>query len=480
MSEKKDKEIKFQILTSEHLVEKATKETRKIELPQKQEIKKEYISKIEIDTQKDFSDQKKPVQMPTHQKIVLKPESLSGVYHPELQTFEETTSEKLTPSDVKPIISSGLIMAEKQTEVPFETSMPQLKETKKEEFLGEEIFYRAQKKDKEVLISKPKIAEEFSQQEISTETQLKTRKFNLLNYFFFGLGAGVLILVIIFLKPYQRIKTFISKKEIPQETTPILDIPSVKPAFPTPQETSESIPQIAEEKTVISELPEPQPSLSPSKEKIKIDNETKKITVPPHSNIAITNYPAKKFSFLDNFPNLEIKMSNLSIEELQRQIDLFLKRKEPTGFLLNINITFNEQPVPLDLIFNYFIKPTKFSSQQINNFKNEFSGNYAFMIYYTYTRRYPILIFEIKNPVLIKHFNENWEKNNMVNDMKTLFFDFDPGKPLKPFVSKNINDFNYRVVYFNNNYKIIWAVISNLLIYSATESGLEIITSQFK
>ncbi|MFN3910238.1 MAG: hypothetical protein ACK4J0_03345, partial [Candidatus Anstonellaceae archaeon] len=79
------------------------------------------------------------------------------------------------------------------------------------------------------------------------------------------------------------------------------------------------------------------------------------------------------------------------------------------------------------------------------------------MLYYTYTRKYPLLIFEIKNPSAVKTFNQKWEKLGMSNDLKTLFLGFKPGNPLRNyFVTKEIKGIAYRVLYFDNNYKLIW------------------------
>jgi hypothetical protein len=61
----------------------------------------------------------------------------------------------------------------------------------------------------------------------------------------------------------------------------------------------------------------------------------------------------------------------------------------------------------------------------------------------------------------------------MKEDLKTLFLGFQPPKTKNNFVTKKQGDYSYRILDFGDNFKIIWALADNYLIYSTTETGIK-------
>ena len=188
--------------------------------------------------------------------------------------------------------------------------------------------------------------------------------------------------------------------------------------------------------------------------------------------------------FLNNYFQLEvINLLSLDLNSLNKELSNFFRKQLDVNSLLELGIFYQNKKVNLSLVFDYFIKPTKISNTEINNFKKSLTGNYAFFVYYGYVRKYPILVLEIKDKEKVVKFNNLWEKNSMASDLKTLFLDKNsellyPNK--KNFESKKINGLSYRILDFGNNYKIIWTTIDDYLIYSTTENGLSIIFSVLK
>jgi hypothetical protein len=112
--------------------------------------------------------------------------------------------------------------------------------------------------------------------------------------------------------------------------------------------------------------------------------------------------------------------------------------------------------------------------------KNNFTGSYGLLIYYGYTRKYPILIFEIKDKDKVLKFNQEWEKLTMKEDLKVLFLGLEPPKTKNNFVTKKQGNYSYRILDFGDNFKIIWTLADNYLIYSTTEMGLKDVLSFLK
>jgi hypothetical protein len=61
----------------------------------------------------------------------------------------------------------------------------------------------------------------------------------------------------------------------------------------------------------------------------------------------------------------------------------------------------------------------------------------------------------------------------MKEDLKTLFLGLEPPKTKNNFFTKKYKKYSYRILDFGDNFKIIWTLADNYLIYSTTETGLK-------
>ncbi|GIW65223.1 MAG: hypothetical protein KatS3mg093_202 [Candidatus Parcubacteria bacterium] len=218
-------------------------------------------------------------------------------------------------------------------------------------------------------------------------------------------------------------------------------------------------------------------NLTTSSSQVSFSTKTE-LTVAAETFMA-TSVPAE---IITDFNAIErdLNLKALSLVEFENELNSFLAYQWAYGSLINLKIMVNNNPVPLDLIFSYFLRPTKIKSVEIENFKKNLSNKFAVLIFYGYSRKYPILIFEVKNPELAKNFNNQWMKNNMANDLQSLFLGKDPGKIISKFNLKKIDNFSYNIIYFQNNFQIGWSLVNNYLIYSASEAGLKEAINQLK
>lgn len=289
------------------------------------------------------------------------------------------------------------------------------------------------------------------------------------------IGLLVIILIVLgivffqfgFLKKQSRL---VEKEEPLKETTPTQ--PIVLPQL-----------RIGSSRPKISESVASPTQLTSTNEKVSKENELM-VSQPQAEEAFIKQfvYPwPQNLFFIERISSLEVKMTTLTFDEYEKRLKEVLSFQKASGALINLNFTFNNQKIPLDIILDYFFKPSRISEEKVKSFKEELTGNYAFLIYYSYTRKNPILVLEIKNPAKMKIFNDEWENKKMVSDLKTLFLGFDPGKPLRNyFISKEYNSFAYRIIYFDNNYSLSWLLTPKFLIYSSAEDGLKLLSFYLK
>ncbi len=294
------------------------------------------------------------------------------------------------------------------------------------------------------------------------ETKTKLTKLIIPSYvFIFG---GLLLIIIIFIlvfRPYQKISKLIKKEEKTNQTQPVV-IFFILPKKPTTSQ--EKILTTTKEKS------------QDIKEIIATKTEEKEITTSstPTPFYQTYTYPTKEFPFVKYFPNQKFNISEMIMERFEKELNSLLSKQQASGSLIYYDLVSNDKKIPLDFILDYFLKPTKTLEKDFEKFKEELTGNYAFFVYYTYTRKFPFLVFEINDVDIVKDFNQKWEKESMAKDLKTLFLNFDPGKLIKnKFTTQNLYDFSYQVIYFENNYEIIWGIKNNYLIYSSSEEILE-------
>jgi hypothetical protein len=424
MPENQDKKISYKILTAEELLKEEFPPAREIE---HKEEKIEVPIAQKIEDQKEVTVKKEEVK---ERREVIEPESKieAGLIYPEAEKEEEPVGKVIIEPPQKVEISIPK---------PIEITPPEIKPIK-EEPSREEIFYTPQK---EKIPFRPK-----------PEFKLPA---NLLRFVFLGGGVILIFLLILFLKPQEKFKAIFKAKEEKKEE-------EIKIATPT--ETvilfSTSAPTIL-----------PVPTIStPTQREVTTPTIISKIQpVPSQTEIK----PSEEISFLSNFPSKEIILENLDFSTWQEEFEDFLSFQEFSGTMININFLYNKNKVLFDFLFDYFIKPTKISSEKIEEFKNNLTGSYGLLIYYGPTRKYPILIFEAKDKEKALKFNQEWEKLTMKEDLKTLFLGLKPPRTKNNFFTKKYKKYSYRILDFGDNFKIIWSVADNHIIYSSTETGIK-------
>ena len=453
MPEQQDKKISYKILTAEELL--------KEEAPPAKEIKHEE-EKIEVPVTEKIETEKltTPPVIPSREikekKEVVKPQIETGLVYPEEEKPKEIPLPEI--KEIKEVVFPKA----KPIPVPEKPIEPQPIERIEEikEPIAEEIFYKPAK-ERETL--KPKL--EILKEEPKEEAEIKKQAFklpsNLLKYGLIGSGIILVIGLIIFFKPYEKLKTIFVAKEKPKPEEEIKITTPTPTTIIFPTTTATSISAAAS------------PTTETTTETI---TETKPTSTLPTSVISVS----EEIPFLKNFPSKEISVQELNFQSFQKEINNFFAKQELIGTKFNLNLIYNQKSIPFNFIFDYFLKPTKVSTSTIESFKNELTGNYGFLLYYGYVRKYPILIFEIKDSKSVEKFNQQWEKLSMKDDLKTLFLGNEPPPTKNNFVTKKIDNLSYRILDFGNNYKIIWTIINNYLIYSTTETGLKEIISYLK
>ncbi len=447
MPGEKDKKITYKILTAEDLLKGEEPALKEIEPKKTEEVKPQVVEKVEVEPEVKEKEVKPPPKAQVS-KIEVPPEKLTtGVFYPQEGIKEPSRKEwflEISYPETKEEAPSVPLKRPEETEKISTKKVAE--EFKKEEISKKEaepkIFYRP-KQEKPLFVLRETIGK--------TKTSRTTIfSFQYLNYIFLFFGSLLAIVLIFIFKPYEKLLTLLPKKE-----TKMVEEVSLPPSPTQPTITFPSPPP----------SPTPSPSVIPSTPSPEIIEETKETILPSFQ-------PVQELLFVGSFPSRSIQLS--SLEEFEKSLKKFLAEQDYPASLVYLHFSFNNQPLPFEAIFNYFIKPTKMPPEKIKSLTQEFTGNYALMLYYGYTRKYPILIFEIKNPKIVKELNQEWEKRNMVNDFKNLFLEVNPGKLLSPrFMDKEMKKNPYRVVYFENNYQFLWLVRDKYLIYSTTEKGLE-------
>jgi hypothetical protein len=438
MPENQDKNISYKILTAEELLKEEAPLAKKIEY---KEEKIEVPVAQKIEGPEEVPAKKEEVK---ERKEVVEPELKieAGLIYPQAEKEEEPVGKVIIEPPQKVEISIPK---------PTEIVTPEIKPIK-EEIAKEEIFYIPKKE----IPFRPKpeiLKEEVERKEISKrELRLPA---NLLRFVFLGGGVILIFLLILFLKPQEKFKAaFKAKEEKKEEEIKIATPTETVILFPT------SAPIILPVSTIST----------PTQQEVTTNTIISKTQSIPSQ---IETKPPEEISFLSNFPSKEIYLKNLNFSTWQEEFEDFLSFQEFSGTMININFLYNKNKVLFDFPFDYFIKPTKISSEKIEEFKNNLTGSYGFLIYYGPTRKYPILIFEAKDKVKALKFNQEWEKLTMKEDLKTLFLGLEPPKTKNNFFTKKYKKYSYRILDFGDNFKIIWTLADNYLIYSTTETGLK-------
>ncbi|GBD34603.1 hypothetical protein HRbin35_00339 [bacterium HR35] len=321
-----------------------------------------------------------------------------------------------------------------------------LEEEKKESFqppnLSEITFKREER------FTRPR--KELLEEAAANLPEEKSRKIDFSRYLLYLIPAlvfFVLIFLIIYFKPYQEIvKLFQTKKE---PTPPPPEEPIILPKAEEKQsETS------TEEKRV--------ETISLPIEKQKTENQILNQPLTP-------SQPTSQIKLFPFLPQYQIKLTNPTEGEIQKALEEFNSRYQlPNNFLV-LNLNYQNQKLPIDLLLNYFFKDKNFQEK----IKPNLSTNYEILVYQSLSRKYLVLVFEINNFQEIEKLNLAWEKTFSLEKIKNFYFDFKPTKVLsKNFISESYDKIKYRVIFLDNNNVFAWFIFKNYLVYLTSEKTI--------
>jgi hypothetical protein len=186
------------------------------------------------------------------------------------------------------------------------------------------------------------------------------------------------------------------------------------------------------------------------------------------------------------FPYLQLPEINISLDELTtnnfrlKWLEL-MRIQKSAGSLYKINFLYNNQPLPAEFVKNYFFTPSFIEKKYQESFKNSLGDSYLILIYYTYTRKFPVIIFTIKDESVVVPFMRLWDKESLLNDFKKIYLGLPQGELLRFYtITEEYEGIKYKIAYYNNNYKFIWTIYNNNLIISTSLNTFKYIIKNLK
>lgn len=182
-----------------------------------------------------------------------------------------------------------------------------------------------------------------------------------------------------------------------------------------------------------------------------------------------------------NFNKININLDTLNKSGFENKWIELLKIQKEAGSIYQVDFLFNKKRLGGDFIKDYFLNPSFIESKYIENFKNGLTEDYIILFYYSYTRKFPIIIFDIKDDFIVATFMRLWDKETILKDFNNLYKGLPKGRLLRNYtITENYNGVDYKIAYFDNDYKFIWTIYNNKLIVSTTLTGFKVIINKIK
>ena len=184
--------------------------------------------------------------------------------------------------------------------------------------------------------------------------------------------------------------------------------------------------------------------------------------------------PSEQLLYL-NFPILEVKINELNDEALKKGWLSLMKIQKKASEIYNIKFIYDNNQINSEIIKNYFLKPSFIENKYALNFLQGLGNDYYILLYYTHTRKFPILIFRINNDLQTIPFMRLWDKESLLKDLQeTLLLGLPKGNLVRNFTNtENYDGIDYKIAYFDSNYKLIWTIYKNYLIISTSLSAFK-------
>jgi len=186
------------------------------------------------------------------------------------------------------------------------------------------------------------------------------------------------------------------------------------------------------------------------------------------------------------FPFLKVPEINIALDELTtndfriKWLNL-MKIQKNAGSLYKVNFLYGNQVLPGEFIKNYFLNPSFIEKKYQESFQNSLGDYCLILIYYTYTRKFPVIIFTIKNDEVVVPFMRLWDKESLLNDFKNLYLGLPQGKLIRFYtITEDYEGIKYKIAYYNNDYKFIWTIYNDNLIISTSLTAFKYIIKNLK
>jgi hypothetical protein len=173
----------------------------------------------------------------------------------------------------------------------------------------------------------------------------------------------------------------------------------------------------------------------------------------------------------------EVNLQNIKEALLEEK----LKKQEAYTFK-KINLIFLDEKISPSYFFQKIFDPKVENSVALKGFLDNFTSKYDVLIYYTPTKEYLVLIFEIKNQNVVKTFLDYWLKGNENNpNLNFIFLTDDPGKNLAKIQTKKIEDYDLISIPFEKqNYGVNFLLAKNYFIIYGNNVVLNFINDLIK
>ncbi|KKS18851.1 MAG: hypothetical protein UU76_C0013G0003 [Parcubacteria group bacterium GW2011_GWC1_41_7] len=230
-------------------------------------------------------------------------------------------------------------------------------------------------------------------------------------------------------------------------------------------------------------LPQPKATTTPTiTEEPKSPAVSSKIT---GTQKKIQPTPAQKATtetiWLFDFAKFSFPLSDLSSRAFQKTWGSFLSKQSYAGSISLASALFEDTVAPYEFMGSYFFKPSFIEEKYAQGFRSALGPHYEILFYYTLTRKFPIVVFQITDDTKVVPFMRLWDKESMLSDLSPIYRNLSSAPWVrKYFVTQSFEGIDYRIAYRSDDYKLIWAIYNDKLIVSTTLSGFKILVQKLK
>lgn len=178
---------------------------------------------------------------------------------------------------------------------------------------------------------------------------------------------------------------------------------------------------------------------------------------------------------------VEVAVSALTTAGFQQAWATAIASQRRAGSLVAIHFTFQGDRLPLDFVLRSLATPNFIEAKYVQNFIGALGPNYELILYYTHTRKFPLIVFDVRDELTVVPFMRLWDKESLLDDVVEFYRGLSKGKYVRKFlVTKTLAGADYRIAYRDDDYKLIWLVYNGKMIISTTLSGSQILLDQLR